>query len=78
MNEKILKKLEMLIDKTLDATLADRGLKTSQKEALTVIETVTDTLKTLDKIKTARAAVNARGLKIMSENKGGIKIDQEN
>ena len=50
MNEKILEKLETLIDKTLDAAISDRGLKTNPAQSVRVIETVADVLRTINEI----------------------------
>ena len=51
MNEKILEKLETLIDKTLDDAMS--RIRSNPEHALRVMDTVTDTLKTIDKIKRA-------------------------
>ena len=55
MDEKTLKKLETLIDMTLDATLADRGLKINPAQSVRVIETVADVLRTINEIETRKA-----------------------
>ena len=54
MNEKILEKLETLIDKTLDAAISDRGLKTNPAQSVRVIETVADVLRTINEIETRK------------------------